>query len=194
MRMKILTDTELERPTHRKSAVVVVCGGVFIACVLVGLFVNSAWPALVAFPCWILAYFIDRENKRSYSLELGRYRDSNARNHPAIFDETPPQLNSITGRHVDIYDLLTLTRLGRVERSDISAILRTYDDTPNLMPKGQNDIPFSYDDLEYFRDCFPDALSDTFLAAVAPILESDSQAELVLRWVESKDDGQPVTL
>ena len=187
VRLKMEADGSMKRPRHKKSAAISMFGTAFISCIFVCLFADTFWPMVIAIPCWFLAYCIDEFNERAYRKEIERYREGNRSLYPEVFDRDPPSdLESVAGDNIDLYDCITLTRLGTVKKSDIIAILRTYDDTPDLMPQGLNDIPFCHTDRAYFRDCVPDALSNQFTDLVDPIIDADSHVDLTLRWVEPK--------
>ena len=183
-------DSIVERPRHRNSTSVTVCGVLFILCVLIGLAAQSAWPMVVGAPCWMVAYCIDKQHKRIYRVALEQYRNYNAPLYPEVFDRSPPaSLDAVAGESVELYDCNSLTRLGIVQKSDIIAILKSYEDTPELLPKGSNDIPFTQIDFMYFRDCKPEALSESFTQLIEPIVDAKDQIGLTLRWISPRSGG-----
>jgi hypothetical protein len=164
-----------------------VCGVAFILSVLVCLLSQTAWPLVIGAPCWLVAYCIDKHAKRIYDAEFKRYRQHNASQYFDVFSVPPlDDINSVSGNYVELFDLKSFDYLGIVEKSDIIAILDTYQETPEMLPCGSNDIPFSHIDLMYFRDCKPDLLSKSFTNLINSVTDADNRVELTLRWVEPR--------
>ena len=176
-----------KRPTRQRSSVAIAFTGIFAASVVASLYLNAPVPAIVASPCLAVAVLIDRRIEKRFASQSARFRDQNAGKFPDVFSVEPPNnLDNVTSNMLDIYDRLTFSFLGSVTKSDIAAILRIYGDTPELLPNGTNDIPYTSADLECYDDIGDEQLSEEFLRSVRPIFEADPKIDLVIRWVPAQ--------
>ena len=111
------------------------------------------------------------------------YREANKPRYSHIFSKPAPTgLNDVADSTVDIYDCDSYTYLGVVPKRDLQLIIESYADTPDLLPSGDNDIPFSIDELEAIPEIYNKEFSDEFINAMQPIKDSDYLMLLTLRW------------
>lgn len=155
-----------------------------MACCLVVVITRSFWCFLPAVLCWIVAAVIESKQTRQFSREMKRFRDLNRAKYSHIFSsQAPAGLVGLADDQVHLYDCESCTYLGLIPKQDIQLILQSYAETPELLPNGDNDIPFSMDDLEAIPFIHDQQFSDDFLRVLQPAMDSDYLMELLLRWV-----------
>ena len=175
----------MDWPTHKESRLARNCGFIFIACCVLSLATQTYWWIFPAIPCWVIAAIAESRRRREFARELDIFREANKSKHAEVFSNPPPTgLDEVADSSVDLYDSVSCTYLGLVPAHDLQVIVGSYADVPDLLPNGDNDIPFSIDDLQAIPEIYNHSFSDEFVETVQPIFDRDYQFVLTLRWTK----------
>ena len=163
-----------------------VCLIIFAACVLLTFATDSFWYATIALPCWIIAAVIEARQSRRHTRDVESFRSLNEQKLGHIFSCEPSRgLRNLDDDQLDLYDCVTFTYLGRVPKSDLLLILDSYADMPDLLPNGDNDIPFSIDDYEAIPVIHNQQFSDSFTRVLPDGIAFAMDSHCQDRWLTS---------
>jgi hypothetical protein len=176
----------MERPVKTPSTVATVCMVVFILCCLCGILFQTAWIAIPAVPCWLIGYVVQSKGQRKYAHQMELYRNFNAAKYPEVFGNPPPtKLDESHNALLKLFDCESCMFLGTCHRSDVLILLERFQDSPQFLGNGQNDIPIDIDSLEHIIATSPANFSNEFLESVKKPLDLEPTRSLVLRWFPS---------